>query len=75
MLDTGFEKAGYFCGGTLLTDAAAQSGKAKQKAYKLNDSGGLVLYVTASGSELWRMHYTFQGKEKLLSFGPYAEVG
>ena len=42
--------------------------------YKLNDSGGLVLFVSKAGGKLWRLRYTYQGKEKLLSFGPYPQV-
>src|ERR1700686_1315244 len=59
----------------VLTDAGVRAAKAKDRTYKLTDAGGLVLFVTTTGSKLWRMRYTFQGKEKLLSFGPYPSVG
>ena len=59
----------------MLTDAAVRAAKPKDTAYKLTDSGGLVLFITPSGGKLWRMRYSFQGKEKLLSFGPYPAVG
>ncbi len=39
----------------VLTDAGVKAAKAKDRAYKLNDAGGLVLFVTKSGSKLWRM--------------------
>ena len=58
----------------MLTDAGVRSAKPKDRTYKLNDTGGLVLFVTVAGSKLWRMRYTFQGKEKLLSFGPYPKL-
>ncbi len=58
----------------MLTDAGVRSARAKDRPYKLNDTGGLVLFVTKGGSKLWRMRYTFQGKEKLLSFGPYPKL-
>ena len=58
-------------GGRVLTDAGVRAAKPKDRTYKLTDAGGLVLFVTTAGSKLWRMRYTFQGKEKLLSFGPY----
>jgi integrase len=58
----------------MLTDAAVRAAKPKDKAYKLSDAGGLYLFVAPAGGKLWRMRYTFQGKEKLLSFGPYPEV-
>ncbi len=70
-----FKNPGIFRGVKLLTDAAAKAAKAKDKAYKLNDGAGLVLYVAPNGSKHWRMRYTFQGKEKLLSFGPFPKVG
>jgi hypothetical protein len=59
----------------VLTDAGVKAAKVKDRAYKLSDSGGLMLFVAKTGSKLWRMRYTFQGKEKLLSFGPYPSVG
>ncbi len=58
----------------MLTDAAVKAAKPKERAYKLTDAGGLVLFVAPTGSKLWRLRYTFQGKEKLLSFGPYPSV-
>ncbi len=58
----------------MLTDAAVRAAKPKERDYKLNDTGGLLLVVTKGGSKLWRMRYVIQGKEKLLSFGPYPEV-
>ncbi len=59
----------------MLTDAGVRAAKPKERAYKLTDGGGLLLFVAPTGSKLWRMRYTFGGKEKLLSFGPYPEVG
>ena len=51
----------------MLTDAGVRAAKPKERDYKLNDSGGLVLFVTKAGSELWRLRYLYQGKEKLFS--------
>ncbi|MES2496255.1 MAG: integrase arm-type DNA-binding domain-containing protein [Pseudomonadota bacterium] len=48
--------------------------KPREKAYKLSLGGGLHVLVQPSGSKLWRMKYRFDGKEKLLSFGPYPTV-
>ena len=55
----------------MLTDVGVRAAKPKDRAYKLTDAGGLVLFVSTAGGKLWRMRYTFQGNEKLLSFGPY----
>lgn len=57
-----------------LTDAAVRSAVAREKPYKMQDSGGLYLYVAPSGLKSWRMKFQFDGKEKLLTFGPYPEV-
>lgn len=58
----------------MLTDAGVKSPRAKDQAYEASDAGGLVLYLTPTGSKLWRMRYAFQGKEKLISFRPYPAV-
>ena len=55
----------------MLTDTKVRNEKPRDKAFKLADSGGLHLYVTPSGGKLWRFKYQFDGKEKLLSIGPY----
>lgn len=57
-----------------LTDAKIRALKAKSKAYKVSDFGGLYLNVTTKGSKLWRLKYRFSGKEGKLSFGPYPDV-
>lgn len=38
---------------------------------KFFDSGGLYLYLTPTGTKLWRLSYRFNGKPKTLGFGPY----
>lgn len=54
-----------------LTDTALKNAKPTGKAFKMADAGGLYLLVTPAGSRLWRMKYRYDGREKLLSFGPY----
>lgn len=61
-------------GGTMLTDLKARNAKARDKDYKLADSGGLYLFITTKGYRSWRMKYRFAGREKRLTFGPYPEV-
>jgi integrase len=58
----------------MLTDVAIKGLKAREKPYKKADERGLFLYVTPSGSRLWRLKYRVEGKEKLLSLGAYPEV-
>lgn len=58
----------------MLKDIEVRNAKPGPKPYKKADSGGLYLYVTPSGSKLWRMKFIKDGKEKLLSFGAYPGV-
>lgn len=57
-----------------LTDTACKQAKAREKLYKLADSGGLYLEVPTSGSKRWRLKYHYAGKEKRISLGVYPAV-
>jgi integrase len=57
-----------------LNDKAVRNAKPADRGYKLADGKGLYLFVTPTGSKLWRHKYRFLKKEKLLSFGPYPEL-
>lgn len=57
-----------------LTDTYIRNVKPNGKPKKHFDGGGLFLFVTASGSKLWRMVYRFDQKSKILSFGEYPTV-
>lgn len=57
-----------------LNDLQIKSAKEGNKEYRLSDGGGLYLVVKPSGGKLWRWSYEFNGKEKLLSYGPYPAV-
>jgi hypothetical protein len=57
-----------------LKAVQVQSAKAGGKEYRLSDGGGLYLVVKTNGGKLWRWSYEFNGKEKLLSYGPYPAV-
>ena len=56
--------------------SATEVDKAKPGATqrKLFDGGGLFLLVTPTGGRWWRFKYSFNSKEKLLSFGTYPEI-
>ena len=58
-----------------LTESQAKNSKPREQAYKLADAGGLFLLVQPNGARLWRLKYRYGGKEKLLSFGAYPDVG
>ena len=57
-----------------LTDTAIRNAKAREKEYKLSDSGGLYLLVTPAGGKLWRQKFRMDGREKKLAFGAYPEI-
>lgn len=58
-----------------LSEIRIKKAEAADRSYKLADGEGLFLLVQPNGSKLWRLKYRYHGKEKLLSFGPYPEVG
>ncbi len=58
-----------------LTDTAIRTAKSSEKPYKLADEKGLFLLVNPNGSKWWRLKFRVDGKEKLLSFGTYPDVG
>ncbi len=58
----------------MLTDTAIRALKADSRPIKKSDGGGLFIYVTPEGSKLWRLAYRINGKQKLLSGGPYPLV-
>ncbi|MHB1926157.1 MAG: tyrosine-type recombinase/integrase [Leptospirillum sp.] len=57
-----------------LTDATIRNAKPGEKARKLTDGDGLYIFMTLTGSRLWRYDYRFDGKRKTLSIGAYPGV-
>lgn len=57
-----------------LNETQIRNAKPKDKPYKLADGKGLVLLVNSNGSKWWRLRYTVDGREKMLSLGVYPEV-
>lgn len=67
-----------------LSDAKVKSVKASDKAQTLFDGGGLFLLVPPAkynpdgiqlpASKLWRFKYSFQGRDRRMSFGSYPVV-
>jgi hypothetical protein len=58
----------------VVDDLETKRAKAKEKPYKLGDSGGLFLWATPSGGKLWRWSYRHDGKQKLMTLGKYPDV-
>ena len=57
-----------------LTELKCKNAKPKEKPYKLSDSNGLYLEITANGSKYWRLKYRYLDKEKRLALGVYPLV-
>jgi len=57
-----------------LSVAKAKNAKPKSKSYKLSDGKGMYLLVTAKGTKLWRMDYSFNSKRNTHSLGTYPVV-
>ena len=59
----------------MLTDAQIKKAPARDKAYKLSDSGGLYLHVSSNGGKSWRFDFRAGGRRQTLTFGRYPEIG
>ncbi|MDL2307811.1 integrase arm-type DNA-binding domain-containing protein [Desulfovibrio sp. OttesenSCG-928-C06] len=57
-----------------LTDTHIKNIRHTGQPKKYFDGGGLFLFISPTGSKLWRMAYRFEKKSKLLSFGEYPAV-
>ena len=58
----------------MLTDFALRAAQPRSKPYKLFDTRGLFLFVTPTGTRVWRLKYRHQRKEKVLVIGRYPTV-
>jgi hypothetical protein len=58
----------------LMTDSEIDAFAPLEKSYKRADGRGLDIFVTPTGSKLWRMNYRLEGKQKTLSFGAWPIV-
>src|ERR1700733_9798625 len=57
-----------------LTDTKVSKAQKKDKAYKMSDDGGLFLFITTTGSKLWRWQYRYKGSPKLMALGSYPDL-
>jgi hypothetical protein len=58
-----------------LTINEIKNAKPAKRDYKLADSNGLFLLVTAAGAKSWRFKYRFGDRERLLTLGRYPDLG
>lgn len=57
-----------------LTVKEVDAAKPREKAFKLADSAGLYLYVSAAGSKSWRANFVRDGKQVTATFGRYPDM-
>ncbi len=58
-----------------LSDPEIRHAKPKDKAYKLQDGGGLYCQVLTTGTKTWRYNYRIYGKHKTYTIGNYPDIG
>jgi len=58
-----------------LKDLEVRALKARDRAYKRGDGCGLYIEVHPNGSKLWRLKYSYLGKDKRIAFGRYPVDG
>jgi integrase len=64
----------WVCCQQMLTDLMIKRLKPTLKPFKVSDGRGLHLLISIVGSKQWRISYRFDGRQKLLSLGPYPDV-
>lgn len=57
-----------------LTDVQIKNLKARDKAYKVNDEGGLVILVRPTGTKVFQYPYKLAGKYNVCTIGQYPDV-
>jgi hypothetical protein len=57
-----------------LNETRLRRVKSLRAPRKLFDGAGLYLLVAPNGGRYWRYNYSFNGKQKTLSFGVYPDV-
>lgn len=58
----------------MLNNRKLETAKAKEKAYRISDFGGLSILITIKGKKKWRFRYFFNKKESMISLGAFPEV-
>ena len=59
---------------TPLTPKQINNAKPKDSTYTLFDGSGLYLEIAPTGSKLWKMKASLNGKAVKLSFGKYPDI-
>ena len=57
-----------------LTPLEAKNAKPKEKPYKLSDGRGLYLWLSSSGSKIWRCDLEGDGKRRTVVLGAFPEM-
>jgi integrase len=59
----------------MLSDTSLRKASPGPTPYRMTDGRGLFVMVTPAGGKLWRYKYRHEGREKLMTFGAYPDVG
>ena len=57
-----------------LTEAVVWQAKTTGKDYTLDDTDGLVLFVTARGAKMWHFRFIWIGKQQRVAVGSYPKM-
>jgi len=57
-----------------LTDEAIDAATPGARPFRMWDGEGLYLEVLTTGRRVWRWKFRFEGKERLLTIGPYPTI-
>jgi integrase len=58
----------------MLSDAKIRALQPREKPYRVTDGNGLTLRVAPTGVLSWQMHFTWESRRQILSFGLYPDV-
>jgi hypothetical protein len=58
---------------SLLTDTAVRKAAPRSDRYYLPDGRGLYLYISQTGTKLWRLRYRLNGKPRTVTIGEYPD--
>ncbi|GKT19685.1 tyrosine-type recombinase/integrase [Acidovorax sp. SUPP2522] len=57
-----------------LTDAVVRQARTTGRNYTLNDTDGLVLFVSGKGAKKWHFRFSWASKQQRVALGPYPEL-
>ncbi len=58
-----------------FTDAQIEALETRDKGYAVRDGSGMYLWISPAGAKSWRWAYRFGGKENVVVYGRWPQVG